>query len=371
MKVCHVTSAHSRYDGRIFQKQLGSLAKKYDCYLICCDNRGNEEKDGIKIISTNSNFRNRYERFFKAKKLLKKKCIDLNADIYQLHDSDLLELALYLKKKNKIVIFDAHEDYEALFLEREWIPKYLRRTLLKMYIIKEKIILSKLDFIICAASHIKDKLIKYNKNIAVIENFPILREKMCKAKVNSKENIICFAGSIRKDWNHEIIIKSIANIKNIKYKIAGSYSKDYYESLSLVKGFKKTVFLGRLNVNEVQELYTDSKIGMALCSYLPNTNYKVGSLGNTKIFEYMMNDLPVIFTDFELYKCINSERQFGIAVNPYSEKEVKNAILYLLSHPKEAKQMGKNGKLLVQEKYNWNVLERKLYEIYQRFEREK
>ena len=95
-------------------------------------------KDNVKIISTNKKFKNRYERFFKAKKLLKKKCMELDADIYQFHDSDLLSLALFMKKKGKKVIFDAHEDYEALFLEREWIPKYLRKILLKLFTLKEK-----------------------------------------------------------------------------------------------------------------------------------------------------------------------------------------------------------------------------------------
>ena len=101
MKICHVTSAHNRYDGRIFLKQLTSLSKKYECFLICSDELASEVKNNIKIISTHKKFKNRYERFFKASKYLKKKCLEVNADIYEFHDSELLDLAFYMKKKGE------------------------------------------------------------------------------------------------------------------------------------------------------------------------------------------------------------------------------------------------------------------------------
>ena len=366
MKVCHVTSAHNRYDGRIFLKQLSSLAKKYDCYLICCDELADEIKNNIKIKSTAKKFKNRYERFLKSKSVLKKKCLEVDADIYQFHDSDLLSLACELKKLGKIVIFDAHEDYEALFLEREWIPNIFRNMLLKGFIKKEKKIYPKLDYVVCAARHIEDKIKKYSNKTITIENFPILEELDKNNK--KKNNVICFAGSIRKDWNHETIIKAINKIDDITYKIAGQCTDDYYNQLSNIDGFSKVNFLGKKSYKDVLALYKESKIGMALCSYLPNTNNKKGSFGNTKIFEYMMNELPIIFTDFEIYKKINKEKKFGIAVNPYNEKQVKKAIQYLINNPKEAKEMGKNGRYLVENKYNWNILEKRLLDMYEMFE---
>lgn len=369
MKVCHVTSAHNRYDGRIFYKQLSSLAKKYECFLLCCDELEDEIKNNVKIMSTHKKFKNRYERFLKSNNMLKKKCLEIDADVYEFHDSDLLNLALYMKKKGKKVIFDAHEDYEALFLEREWIPKFLRQFLLKNYIKKERKVLPELDYIICAAKHIKNKIKKYNKNVEIIENFPILLPYNKKENHNKKEDIICFAGSIRSDWNHENIINSIRDIKDVKYVIAGNYTNEYYKELSLIDGFNKVNFIGKIKREEVDNLYNKSKIGMAICSYLPNTDYKNGSLGNTKIFEYMMNGLPVIFTNYNEYLKINEEKKFGIPVKPSDVSEITNAIKYLLDNPKQADDMGKNGRLLVEKKYNWSILEKRLYDIYNKIEK--
>ena len=367
MKVCHVTSSHNRYDGRIFQKQLSSLAKKYDCYLICCDNLKDEIKNEVKIVSTNKKLKNVYERLFFANRILKKKCLEINADVYQFHDPELLSLALYMKKLGKKVIFDSHEDYEALFLEREWIPFFLRKILQKIYIKKEKNILSKLDLLICAAEHIKEKLIFYNKNTFTIENFPILSPKI--NKINTTNNFICFAGNVDSTWNHDVVINSISNIKNIKYLIVGNYTSEFLKNIESLESFYKVELIGKVPFEEIKQIYKKSKIGIALCSYRPNVNFKGGSLGITKIFEYMMYGLPVIFTNFQVFEKINNEKQFGIAVNPYDAIEVKNAINYLLDNPKLCNKMGNNGRKLVEEKYNWDILEQRLFKIYLNFEK--
>ena len=57
IKVCHVTSAHNRYDGRIFLKQCVSLANNdYDVTLLCCDTLPDEKKNNVNIVSVNKKF---------------------------------------------------------------------------------------------------------------------------------------------------------------------------------------------------------------------------------------------------------------------------------------------------------------------------
>ena len=146
--------------------------------------------------------------------------------------------------------------------------------------------------------------------------------------------------------------------------VAGSYKESYLETLKSYNGFEKVEFLGKLDKKGVKDLYSNSNVGIALCSYRPNTCYKKGSLGNTKIFEYMMYELPVIFTDFDVFENILKEGKFGIAVNPYDSKEVEAALRYLLDNPKIAMEMGAIGRKLVVEKYNWEAQAKILIKFY-------
>jgi len=49
VKITHLTSAHPRYDTRIFIKECSSLAKieNYEVSLIVADNKGDETKNGV------------------------------------------------------------------------------------------------------------------------------------------------------------------------------------------------------------------------------------------------------------------------------------------------------------------------------------
>ena len=86
MKVCHLTSVHSRYDIRIFQKECISLARHgFDVSLIVCDGREDEITKLIKIYSVDKNRSGILDRFLNSLQRVLKKAIELNADIYCFH----------------------------------------------------------------------------------------------------------------------------------------------------------------------------------------------------------------------------------------------------------------------------------------------
>ena len=60
----------------------------------------------------------------------------------------------------------------------------------------------------------------------------------------------------------------------------------------------------------------------------------------------MMAGLPVIATDFELWKEIieNCNCKCGICINPYDSSSIAKAIIFYLKNPDEAKRHGYNGR---------------------------
>lgn len=360
-KICHITNTHPRYDGRILYKECVSLTKDYDVILLVCDSLDDEIVDGVNIISTNMVFKNRIERFIKSKRILKSKINEINADIYHLHEPDLLMLVKFLKKKGKKVIFDSHEDYPVLISEKKWIPKIFRSTISYFYKIYEKTICKKIDGIITVSPHIEKRLKKINNSIEIITNYPFIDIKSPKKKFKRE---ICFAGGIKDYWNHENIILAISEISNIKYKIAGKGDTKYIEKLRNLDIHKKTQMLGHLNEEQIIKLYSESSIGLAICSYISNMGYREGSLGNTKLFEYMANGLPVICTDFEMFKKIIDKYKCGFYVNPYDVDDIREKINLILDNDSLKKQMSENAYRAAKEEFNWGTQEKKLLKFY-------
>lgn len=79
----------------------------------------------------------------------------------------------------------------------------------------------------------------------------------------------------------------------------------------------------------------------------------------------MAAGLPVIGANFPLWKALIEANNCGICVNPENPKEIAKAIQFLAENPEKAKEMGANGKKMVQDSYNWTAEERKLQAFYQ------
>ena len=364
VKVCHVTSVHQRYDTRIFHKECTSLAKAgYDVILLVADNKAPEVRNGVKIISADFKPKSRWDRIMHSSSVMFKYAMQVNAEIYHLHDPELLPVAKRLKQSGKKVIFDSHEDVPAQILNKYWIPKYMRKPCALAYSSYANAILRNVDFIIGVTPHLVEKLRLVNPHVEMITNFPILGE--CPQRIMKVDytNIITFAGGVTEQWSHEIILQAIEKL-DVKYKLAGPASEDYLQRLKEYPSWEKVEYMRKIPHEDVSEMFRQSAIGMAVVQYSPNSDGKHGTLGNTKLFEYMMAGLPVICTDFTLWKEIVEKYHCGICVNPNDVNAVRDAINYLIQHPQEANDMGSNGREAVIRKFNWAFEECKLYELY-------
>jgi len=363
-KICHITSAHGRYDGRIFKKECVSLAKHgYSVNLIVNDAEDDELINCVKIISTKIKPKNRMERFINTQKALFNKALEVNADIFHLHDPDLIPIGMKLKKMGKMVIFDSHEDIPSQIMEKEYIPYFIRGQVSRLYSVYEKYCLKKFDALISVTPKVVDRLKIYNSSTYMITNYPIIEETNTIKDKNTQN--ICFAGVINEDWQHENILKAISEIEGIRYILAGQGSDIYMTKLKSMNSWDKVDYRGKISKEEVKEIYKKSSIGIAL-----HYSYQMsgeGSLGNTKMFEFMEAGLPVICSDYKLWKQITDKYNCGIAINPNDINKIQQSIEYLVNNSNIAFEMGQNGRKAVIEEYNWNTQEKILLDLYDSF----
>jgi glycosyltransferase involved in cell wall biosynthesis len=82
------------------------------------------------------------------------------------------------------------------------------------------------------------------------------------------------------------------------------------------------------------------------------------------MFEYMAAGLPVIAADFPRFREIVEGSGCGICVAPRDPDAIAGAIEWIFDHPEEAREMGRRGRDLVLEIFNWEGQERSLLQLY-------
>ena len=103
-----------------------------------------------------------------------------------------------------------------------------------------------------------------------------------------------------------------------------------------------------------------SKVGLVLLH--PTSNH-LNSLP-VKMFEYMAGGIPVIASDFKVWKEIIEGNKCGICVNPFDLAEIRNAVQFLVENESRRLEMGRNGQNAIRNKYLWNVEFKKLKKVY-------
>ena len=365
LKIIHLSSAHGDRDVRIFLKECSSLAKVYpnQVHLILA---GVEERteDGVSIHSVAKVRGGRLSRMWRTVNEVSKLAIDLNGDIYHLHDPELLRIALKLKRKGKIVVYDAHEDLPRQLLGKSYLPfKSLFAILFELF---ENFIVKKLDGVVCATPYIADRFKKINPNTVAINNFPLVSEiDFSVVATEIKENKVCFIGGISQIRGTRQLVEAMDKTKT-SLALAGVIDVAYMEELVGLKGWENVDALGFINRKQALKLKQTSIAGMV--TFLPYPNH-INAQPN-KIFEYMAAGLPVIGSNFPLWKEIIEGNNCGICVDPTDSTEIATAIDTIANNKELAKVMGHNGSRLVKEKYNWAIEEEKLVLFYQQLKNE-
>ncbi len=365
IKVCHMTSVHAPEDGRIFLKECTSLAQAgYETYLV--ERGATYVKNGVHIVGVGDFQGNRLQRMSTLTKLVYEAALKINADIYHIHDPELLPYALKLKKKGKLVIFDSHEYYSDQIRNKPYLPKGVSSIIANIYEQYENYVCKRIDAVIFPC--LKNGTHPFQgkcKRVITLNNVPMLEElyNHYDPKIEKYPNSICHIGSLTENRGITEVIKAAYLSNSIAY-IAGVFRPvEYQKKIESLPESSSMRYLGKLGRKQVLELLQRCKIGLA-------TIHNVGQYNQfdnlaTKCYEYMALGIPVILTRAPYNEKINEKYQFAICVDPGNENEIADAITYLLTHPDEAKRMGENGRKAIREVFNWEKEKEQLLALYE------
>ena len=361
MRVAHVSSGHPREELRVHLKQCNSLsAAGYEVFFVVADGEGDALINGVRILDVGMPA-GRFQRMLLFPWLLLKRSLSVRASIYHFHDPELLTIALSLKRYGAKVIYDSHEDTPRSIMSRDWIPYLARWTVSVCYELFENFISRRMDCVVGATPFISSRFAQVGCRTVAINNFPLPAEISGVMPSRHRTPSICFLGGISLVRGVREIIVALGSL-SIRMVLAGPFdNKDTRQELEQIFGWRNVEYRGVLERKQALAVMTECMIGM-IC-YLPEPNHMQAY--PNKLFEYMAAGLPVVASNFQLWREIVEDAQCGICVDPCSPAEIGFAIKRMLDDPEWCLRMGENGRRAVEEKYNWASEEKKLVGLYQ------
>lgn len=368
-KVCHVISGYFRNDARVFYRQCLSLKKHdFNVCILTNDAAPNEIQQGVEIISCTRLPIARWKTLLFATRYFYQHAVEIDADVYQLHSPELLPLGVKLKKLGKKVVYDAHEDMPAHILEKEWLPIWSRKFVSSCFNLYMTHVFKIIDEIISPHTHVvRDVVKRFGKGV-LIANFPIVKKQYVSTESDylSRQNIFCYSGTVYTYSNQKTIAEAMMSAVDAHYHVAGYIDNDQESRLMQSEASDRIKFLGRLNQTDLAKFYHKSVAGIAIYDYKLNLGDRLGSYGTNKIFEYMEAGLPIICTDYELWKDIVERYQCGVCVKPGDKNALAKAMFTIMNNKKSAFIMGENGRRAVEDEFNWHSEEIKYCALFRK-----
>ena len=268
------------------------------------------------------------------------------------HACDLdtaLPAILYKLIFRKKMIFDIFDRYAMAYIPQKY--GFLYKIVNKF----EEYIGTKSDALITVGDQLLESLNAIPSIYDVIMNCPEDQFVEKEAKPGSYLTLV-YTGNIVTDRGLEIISKAIQDLNGVKLILAGRVLDN--QLMEDLKKNKNIIYKGVLSLEQASKL--ESKADVMIIIYNPVNILNRMAMPN-KLFISMMHGIPVITN---LAKEIIIESNHGILVNYFDINEVQNAVVRLRDDDQFRCKLGQNGRNCFLQKYNWEVMENRLFKIY-------
>ncbi len=284
--------------------------------------------------------------------------------IVHFHDPELMPLGILLKGLGYKIIYDVHEDVPRQILSKDWIARLIRYPVSFAVAMLERFVAHCCDAVVSATPKIAERFPPHKTTI--VQNFPLPNELETTGTVpyiERPKSFVYIGGIDLVRGACEIIqaLELLDSVCSANLELVGTIHPAHLEErLRRFAGWKWVTYWGQVTRGRLPGIIGKARAGLVLFHPLAN---HIDAQPN-KMFEYMSVGLPLIASDFPLWRRIIDGVGCGLLVDPLNPAAIAEAMCWILEHPKEAETMGQRGRKAVEQIYNWGPEASKLVNLY-------
>ncbi|MBS1976350.1 MAG: glycosyltransferase [Bacteroidetes bacterium] len=352
-------AGHKPLDTRIFFKESKSLREAGWPVTLIIPYKEDFIKDGIQVKAVRPPAKG-WEQLVRCPldiwKLARR---ESRRSVFHLHDSELLIVGLLLKLGGRTVVYDAHEDTPLQISYQHWIPSWIKWAYSILYRLLEKLAGWFFDAVIVA----EPVIARYfpSRKVLLVRNFPIMASFKGEKPLSERKDQLVYVGLLSRPRGAEEMLAAFKEARtrcSSVFVLGGKFAPAILESQLLPQ--EGVQYLSWLPYEKMIETLYESRIGVIVPNPIERyrTNYPV------KLFEYMAAGMPVIASREGESAAFVREAEAGMLVNPLDPHEIAEAMVKLATDLSVSQEMGRRGRRLILEKYNWESEARKLVQLY-------
>jgi len=359
-RVCHLSMRRSATDRRIFHKECRSLSDGGFEVTYIVVNQEPVSQWPITIESVQIS-KNKFLYLKRVNDALFKKAMSVHAQIYHVHEAELLPTALKLKEYGKRVIYGAHQDTELFKLSYHWGPKFLRRFLAKKAIQKELKIAAQLDGIIAVTPWLRKKFAPVNSAVVDAADYPRL-EDFPSSLYQKTSTTLLQIGNLDASKHSKIFVETVGLVQKETNVLGEVRGKKLRKILTKIPGWTFVQERGLLKLADRIPYFSQACLGVVI--------YKKNAYNQEKLprelFELLAAGLPVLLPDFDTWKKHFQGHKIGKFADASDTKTFSRSLQLLLDNPSEWAQFSKNARLAFEQQFNWKSESKKYMVLYRK-----
>ena len=366
-RIVHLTLAHQPFDVRVYEKECRTLASAgYDVHLAVPGAPNGGGRDGVVLhpirrASAGNAWARWRERLSNTLQVARR----VGADLYHVHDPELVPVALALKRSGARVVYDAHEDapLEAWSMGR---ARPLRRVALPAtWWTLLQLAKARLDAFVAATPRIARKFPR-DRTIEV-RNYPCTGMFPNRPVVPfAARRDLVFAGLVSERRGAIEMLDAVAALgpkTQARLKLYGAIASDKLATrMREHPGWGRVDYLGQRPWREVLESYRTSRAGFLLYEKTPEQLWCMP----VKLFEFLLSGLPVIAADIPFWRELLHGNPNVLFVDATDTGRVAGAFEMLLANPEESAQRAHAGMLHARARFDWAGEGERLVGLYDR-----